>query len=50
MTSIFLMYGTPRMNPARGLKASVYGAATKKEIAKIQEDEILKVIHRKMGI
>lgn len=49
VTSIFLMYGTPRMNPARGLKASIYGSGTKKEIAKIQEEAVTKAIQRIMG-
>lgn len=47
--SIFLMYGTPRMAPASGLKASIYGSATKKNIAKIQEEAINAVIKRTLG-
>lgn len=37
LNSIFLMYGTPRMKPVKGLKNAIYGAKTKKEIAEIQE-------------
>lgn len=44
LTSIFLMYGTPRMRPATGLKNAIYGSATQKEIAKIQAEELDKVI------
>lgn len=35
-TSIFLMYGTPKMKPAKGLKNAIYGSNTKNEVAKIQ--------------
>ena len=44
LKSIFLMYGTPRMKPVSGLKSTIYGAKTKKEIAKLQENEVNKVI------
>lgn len=44
LKSIFLMYGTPRMKPVSGLKAAIYGAKTKKEIADIQEKAVAKVI------
>jgi len=43
LKSIFLMYGTPRMKPVTGLKAAVYGAKTKKEIAAIQGAALDKV-------
>lgn len=49
MTSIYLMYGTPRMRPAKGLKTTVYGAKTRKEIATLQEEAVSKVIKRIMG-
>lgn len=48
LTSIFLMYGTPRMKPVSGLKASVYGTKTQKEIAEIQEKKISDVIRKVM--
>ena len=48
LTSIFLMYGTPNMPPVAGLKNAIYGAKTKKEIAKIQQEAITKVIKRVM--
>lgn len=44
LTSIFLMYGTPRMKPVSGLKNAIYGKKTQKEIAKIQEEELNRVI------
>lgn len=47
-TSIYLMYGTPRMKPAKGLKAAIYGATTKKEIAELQSEALNKVIKRIM--
>lgn len=46
LTSIFLMYGTPRMSPVKGLKAVIYGTATKKEVAEIQQEAIQKVMER----
>lgn len=48
VTSIFLMYGTPKMKPVTGLKNAVYGAKTKKELATIQEEALMKVIKRIM--
>lgn len=47
-TSIFLMYGTPKMRPAKGLKAAIYGAKTKKEIAEIQSEIINRYIQKEM--
>ena len=49
MTSIMLMYGTPKQEPVRGLKAAIYGAKTQKEVGKIQADAVQKVIDRIMG-
>ena len=49
LTSIFLMYGTPSMQPVKGLKNAIYGAKTKKEIARLQEEAVNKVIQRYMG-
>lgn len=48
MTSIYLMYGTPRMKPAKGLKAAIYGAAVKKEIKEKQKEIFSKAIKEKM--
>lgn len=44
MTSIFLMYGTPKMSPVSGLKSAIYGAKTQREIAKLQGEALDKVI------
>lgn len=49
LKSIYLMYGTPKMNPARGLKNAIYGTRTKREIAEIQSEEINRVINEIMG-
>lgn len=48
LKSIFLMYGTPKMKPVSGLKNAIYGTKTQKEIARIQEDELNKVIKEVM--
>lgn len=47
-TSIFLMYGTPKMKPAKGLKSAIYGSKAKKEIAEIQSEIINKHIKEVM--
>ncbi|MDE6019679.1 MAG: hypothetical protein K2H01_01600 [Ruminococcus sp.] len=47
--SVFLMYGTPKMNPVKGLKAAFYGKKTKKEVAEIQKEAINKYIQRNLG-
>lgn len=51
LPSVFLMYGTklhgqPHIKPDRELYNAVYGAKTKKEIKKIQEEVFNKVIGR----
>lgn len=49
LVSILLMHGvngTPKMQPVNGLKAAIYGSKTQKELAKIQEDALQKVILR----
>lgn len=47
-TSIFLMYGTPKMKPAKGLKSAIYGAKARKEIAEIQSEIINRYIVEEM--
>jgi hypothetical protein len=47
-TSIFLMYGTPKMKPAKGLKAAIYGTKTKKAVAEIQSEIINRYIKEVM--
>lgn len=51
LPSIFLMYGTkvhgqPHITPDRALYNAVYGAKTRKEILKIQEQAFEKVLER----
>lgn len=48
LTSIYLMYGTPKMKPVSGLKAAIYGAKTKREVAAIQKEALNNVIRRIM--
>lgn len=48
MTSIFLIYGTPKMQPVPGLYDAIYGRKTKSQIKKLQKEAIQKVIKRKM--
>lgn len=48
ITSIFLMYGTPRMKPVKGLKNSIYGSKAKKEIKQIQKYIFNDAIIKKM--
>lgn len=48
VTSVFLMYGTPRMKPVAGLKNAIYGAKTQKEVAEIQEKIISEHIKKVM--
>ena len=48
LTSIMLMYGTPKMSPVRGLKSAIYGAKTKREIANLQGEALTKTIRRIM--
>lgn len=47
--SIFLMHGTPRMEPDRVLYQSIYGNKTKKEIAELQEKVFSRAIGKAMG-
>ena len=48
ITSVMLMYGTPKMPPVKGLKSSIYGAKTKREIANLQTEALTKTIKRIM--
>ena len=50
LKSIFLMYGTPRMQPVKGLKSAIYGAKTKKEIAELQEKVMWDIIIGKLEV
>lgn len=44
MTSIFLMYGTPKHAPVTGLENAIYGTKTQKQIGEIQAEALNKVI------
>lgn len=48
LTSIFLMYGTPKMKPVTGLKAAIYGTKTKKAIAELQGEALANAIREIM--
>lgn len=48
LASVFLMYGTPRVKKDQKLYNAFYGAQTKKEVQKLQEDIFMREI-RKMG-
>lgn len=48
LTSIFLMYGTPKHDPVTGLYEAIYGNKTQREIGNIQGEELNKVIKRIM--
>lgn len=49
LPSIFLMYGTPRMNKDQKVYDAVYGARTRREIAKKQESIFYGMINKRMG-
>lgn len=48
LPSIFLMYGTPRMQPDRTLYNLVYGAVMKREIGELQKEIFVKAIKKRM--
>lgn len=48
LTSIFLMYGTPRMKPVSGLKNSIYGSKVQREIKALQKEIFAEEIKNKM--
>ena len=48
LKSIYLMYGTPKMSPVKGLKDAIYGNKSQKQIGKIQAETLDKVITRIM--
>lgn len=48
LTSLFLMYGTPRSKPDRKLYNAIYGTKTKKEIREKQTEVISEAIKKRM--
>ena len=49
LPSIFLMYGTPRMQKDQRLYNAVYGSTTKKKIKKLQTEMFDEAIKKAMG-
>lgn len=49
LASIFLMYGTPKMSPARGLESAFYSSATRKQIKDAQEKIYFDALHKVMN-
>lgn len=49
LPSIFLMYGTPRMDKDQNLYNAIYGAKTRKVIADKQADIFYGMINKRMG-
>lgn len=49
MTTIFLMYGTPKMKKVTKMYNAIYGSKMKKEIGEIQREVFAAEIKRKMG-
>lgn len=48
LTSIFLMYGTPRMKKVQAMYDAVYGSKTKTRVRKIQKEIFAEAIKKKM--
>lgn len=48
LASIFLMYGTPHMEPDKKLYNAIYGTYTAKKVKEIQKKEFEKMIERVM--
>ena len=49
MPSIFLMYGTPRMQKDTKLYNDIYGSAVSKEISEKQEEILQRTVQKRMG-
>lgn len=48
MTTIFLMYGTPRFDPVSGMYDAIYGTKTKNQIRKAQKEVFENAIQKRM--
>lgn len=46
LTSVFLMYGTPKHAKVQKLYNDVYGSATKKKLAELQQETLNQIIER----
>lgn len=49
LASVFLMYGTPRVEKDRKLYNDIYGTKTRKEIAALQQEILNNAIRKRMG-
>lgn len=49
MPSIYLMFGTPKMEPDKKLYNSIYGSATKKKVRDLQEQIFNEAIRKVTG-
>lgn len=49
LPSIFLMWGTPKMQPDKKLKGAAFGAKVKREVAAIQREEMEKALKEIAG-
>lgn len=49
LTSVFLMYGTPRSKPDRKIYNDIYGAKVKKEIGEKQEEIFQAMLAKRFG-
>lgn len=49
ITSVLLMYGTPKMQPAQGLREAVYGESTRRKVRQEMEIAVKKVLERLGG-
>lgn len=46
LTSIMILYGTPRMKKSQKLYNDLYGSATKKKLAELQQDRLNSIVER----
>lgn len=46
LASIMVLYGTPRMKPAKKLYNDIYGSRIKKQLAEVQQEALNKVLER----
>jgi hypothetical protein len=49
LTTVFLMYGTPKMTKVSKMYNAVYGSKMKKEVGEIQRAVFAAEVQRKMG-
>ena len=49
LTSVYLMYGTPRMKKVQAMYDAIYGAKTKAKIKTVQKETFQAAIQKQMG-